>query len=301
MTANRIAAYNHLFELLNIDRCATQADNDRRTAMENAIENLFQHRIIGGKSVYIVDDHHKALAAWTLERRRLGAAPTLITIDHHTDTDEAFRKFAFLATDGVGDEEAIQLIEREHLANVDWRDDASIVEAIENLAHDEHIHAATAAGILARSFSIQLSDGSGSTQGEVRSDGLYVVPHRCAVDCIKAVYDDDCVKHHADEIIESRYLENQLSRADGLAASIGASPAVTAPFILDIDLDCFHSWRAVSPSDPSTFLSLIRAAEAVTIATEEGCVRELWLDETGAPDVPELLRKLLAHIENALS
>jgi hypothetical protein len=43
-----------------------------------------------GKQVFLVDDHHKVLAAWALIRRKLLAAPNLITIDHHTDTREAF-------------------------------------------------------------------------------------------------------------------------------------------------------------------------------------------------------------------
>lgn len=49
-----------------------------------------------GKDVFVVDDHHRALATWTCVRRGLEQAPNLITIDHHTDTDEAFLGYAWM-------------------------------------------------------------------------------------------------------------------------------------------------------------------------------------------------------------
>ncbi len=54
------------------------------------IADFFELRTIHGKDVYVVDDHHKAMAAWSLIRRSSGDAPYLLTIDHHTDTEEAF-------------------------------------------------------------------------------------------------------------------------------------------------------------------------------------------------------------------
>jgi hypothetical protein len=54
------------------------------------LNTFFTHHIIKGKNIYVVDDHHKALAAWVLVCRFLDTAPNLITIDHHTDTNEAF-------------------------------------------------------------------------------------------------------------------------------------------------------------------------------------------------------------------
>jgi hypothetical protein len=58
---------------------------------------------------FLVDDRHKALAAWAEERRRLESAPNLITIDHHTDTIEAFHGHAFcLSPDDTDAEEAVR-------------------------------------------------------------------------------------------------------------------------------------------------------------------------------------------------
>jgi len=261
-----------------------------------ALSDLFELREIAGKRVYIFDDHNKALAAWALERRRLAQAATLITIDHHTDIDDAFRKHAFLETDGGGDEEVIEAIRAEQLAKLDRDSDASLAAAVPILAHDEHIDAAIRCGVLARSFSIQLSDGGGSDHGQVREDGLYVVSHKCRIGCEKRVYDEECKRHHADHIIESVYLEDQIARANALAASIGLPPVETAPYILDIDLDCFHSWRATQPDDDSTLRRLLAGALAITIATEPECVEELWLEQLEV-EHPKILALLLDRLK----
>ncbi|AYQ28188.1 MULTISPECIES: UPF0489 family protein [unclassified Polaromonas] len=261
-----------------------------------ALTDFYDLRQIRGKRVYIVDDHHKALAAWAVERRALERPPTLITVDHHMDTDDSFRKYAFLKTEGAGEDEEIEAIRAEQLAKLNRQDDASLAAAIDILAHDEHIQAAVACGILVRSFSIQLSDGGGSDLGETRRDGLYVISHRCAIGCEKRTYDEECARHHSDQIIESTYLEDQLVRANALAASIGLPTVETQPYILDIDLDCFHSWSATQPRDDSTLRRLMAGALAITIATEPKCVEELWLDDKCAPDHASILSRLLARI-----
>lgn len=63
-----------------------------------SLTDLFWHKNVGGKDVYVVDDHHLALAPWALIRRRLDQAPNLITIDHHTDVHEALLGHAHLET-----------------------------------------------------------------------------------------------------------------------------------------------------------------------------------------------------------
>ena len=63
-----------------------------------SLGRFFDWHRVAGKAVYVVDDHHKALAAWALTRRKLAAAPYLLTIDHHTDTDDAFAGHVSLTT-----------------------------------------------------------------------------------------------------------------------------------------------------------------------------------------------------------
>jgi hypothetical protein len=73
-----------------------------------------------------------------------------------------------------------------------------------------------------------------------------------------------------------------------------------APYILDIDLDVFHTRRAISPLDSTTFYRLIKNAVAITIATEAACVEDLWLDDDDVMTSEDLLRELMAHIDQAL-
>lgn len=289
--------------------------------------SIFERKVIAGKRVYVVDDHHKALAAWAEERRRLGAAPNLITIDHHTDTIEAFHNHASgLWPDDIVNEEAV----RDSLSSkIDWRSDESILSAIALLVHDEHIHAATMAGVLNAAFCIQLSDGDGTPSLETSAyeaemeaafasgapmppkprgsmtyaptpDRIYVIPFRCAINCENPVYNDECVVHHAWEIIEARYLDDQLARGAEMARCIDMADMESDAYILDIDLDCFHSSRAVHPEDAATFYRLIRNAIAVTIATEANCVRDLWKGAPPALTADELLEIVMEHIETAL-
>lgn len=102
-----------------------------------SLADLFRHQSICGKDVYVVVDHHQALAPWALIRRRLGRAPNLITIDHHTDTYEAFWGHAHQETlESGGDTWALA---RELIKRIDWQEDQSLLWAIELLHHDEHI------------------------------------------------------------------------------------------------------------------------------------------------------------------
>ena len=81
---------------------------------------------------------------------------------------------------------------------------------------------------------------------------------------------------------------------------MGLPQTELAPYILDIDLDAFHTRRAINPDDPSTFYRLIKNAVAITIATEAECVAEEWLDDPDPMTADELLKRLLCHIDNAL-
>lgn len=127
------------------------------------LSTLCKYQNACGKDVYIVDDHHCALVPWALIRRRLGRAPNLITIDHHTDVHEAFLGHAHLETYNGGDAWALA---RKLVKRIDWQDDQSLIWTIEHLRHDEHIDAATLSGVLNYAFCIQLSDSGGNSSIE---------------------------------------------------------------------------------------------------------------------------------------
>lgn len=291
------------------------------------LSEFFTRHAIKGKDVYVVDDHHKALAAWALVRRSMANAPNLITIDHHTDTYEAFLGHAhWEAHEGRADEqEAFRL---KLVSQIDWRSDQSVIDAIKKLKYDEHIDAATCSGTLGTAFCIQLSDSEATPSVEqiaydksreenwpkpsaipmpqrpmtytTVANRIYALPFDCFVGCQAMPHTDDCLLQQSNEIIESKYLDDQLARGAEISRCIGLAHLEAAPYILDIDLDAFHTRRAISPQDCTTFYRLIKNAVAITIATEAECVEELWLDADDEMNASELLSALLAHIDRAL-
>jgi hypothetical protein len=287
---------------------------------------LLRHENIRGKDIYIVDEHHHALAAWASVRRKLARAPNLITIDHHTDTHEAFLGHAhILLQNDQGDPWALA---ETFVRQIDFRDEQSVERAIHLLRHDEHINAATMADILGYAFCIQLSDGGGNQSIEQLAyaadrktrwpqppavpaprrpmtytkpdDHIFAVSHDCAIGCNKVPHDDDCLIQHGKMIIESNYLDDQMARVAEMSRCVGITHLEDMPYILDIDLDAFHCRKAINPDDPSTFYRLIRNSTMITIATEAECVEELKF-EGETIDVDMLLARLLEHIETALT
>ncbi len=294
------------------------------------IEDLFTHKTISTKNIYIVDDHHKALAAWAIERRLLENPLNLLTIDHHTDVYEAFLGHASTYQGLYNHNTDVEGLRLELLEKINWKSDDSLLSAIELLKHDEHINAGTMSGVLGAAFCIQLSDDGGTQSVEESEyerqvaenfrvgapsnpapqrpmsyvptpDNIYVISFDCAIGCHKQPYDDECAVHHASEIIEARYLDDQLIRGAEILHTLGMGDLEREPYILDIDLDAFHTKRAIEPKDPSTFYRLIRNAVAITIATEAECVEELWLDDDFVLDSDDLLQKVIDHIEAALA
>lgn len=289
------------------------------------LSTLFKHQDVCGKDVYIVDDHHYALAPWALIRRRLGRAPNLITIDHHTDVHEAFLGHAHLETyENGGDAWALA---RDLVNRIDWQDDQSLLWAVERLRHDEHVDAATLSGILNYAFCIQLSDHGGNPSIEQQeydadrqarwpqppklppphrpmnyedpANHIFVISHDCAIGCSRMPHNDDCVVEHGNMVIESIYLDDQLARGAEMSRCVGIDHLESQPYILDIDLDAFHSRQAIEPADRTTFYRLIRNAVAITVATEAECVNELKFDGE-AIDADFLLARLVEHIKAAV-
>jgi hypothetical protein len=289
------------------------------------IQDYFRRRHIAGKDVYVVDDHHKVLAPWALIRRTLDHAPNLITIDHHTDVYEAFLRHAHLQNrDDSGDTWELS---RSLVKKIDFRSNQSLAWAIEHLCHDEHIDAATMSGVLNYAFCIQLSDNGGNQSIEQQAfsadrqarwpqpsilpaphrpmtyadppNRIFVISHDCAIGCTRMPHNDDCVIEHGNMIIESAYLDDQLARGAEMSRCVGIPHLESQPYILDIDLDAFHSRSAIAPTDPSTLYRLIRNARAVTVATEAECVDELKFDDEPI-NAEMLLDRLMMHIEAAV-
>lgn len=297
-----------------------------------AIGDLFEVREVRGKRLFIVDDHHKAFAAWALIRREVGEPPILITLDHHTDTMEAADNIA--ARRHPRDDAAREAYQAQAQRKLGWETDEVVLASVAKLRNDEHIDAAALCGILKGSFSIQLDHPSdwplsedearhGDQLREARAQGskpppkprrpytygappprnLFIVGHECFVGCQAERHNDDCIGAHYSQILETVYLEEQLARAADMARSIGIDGGVeSVPYILDIDLDVFHTVASTAPADAASFYRLIKGALAITIATEPDFVDGLWWGrEERKLSAAEILERLHAHIERALA
>lgn len=253
---------------------------------------------IGGKRVYVVEHHHQALEAWAEIRQCLDFSPTLLSLDRHNDTRPAFWRYMAgqgLVTDNhyCNPELALELLNTES-AKYNYQNPASILQAIENLRHDEHIDAAVRLNIISRAFIIAF-DQIEVTQRDIdgnfreRGDHMYVLPR---------LGDDDVLNRiDADNSLETEWLYEKLEMIDEIAPLDGDPDWKEPGFILDIDLDYFRTPKAVAPDDPMVFHAMISASQAITIALEPYCVRGAQL---GAPQTAnQLLAAVKAHIAAA--
>lgn len=254
---------------------------------------------IGDKDVYIVRSHHHVLQPWAEVRRVHGSRPALLTLDHHTDTHEPFLRHRYVATSkGLNHDNSAEMkaMLPVLIREIDWNDEDTVVQAIKKLEYDEHIRTAVQAGILSRAFVVNLSSET------YADDEVYATCSGCdAIGCTKPIHDDDCVRARADQVLESIHLNHELNELNAMAQARGV-PGVDAeePYILDIDLDYFHTEKAIEPDDPATFYRLVQRALAITIATEPACVKELRM--TGSKITGKsLLARMQQHLETALA
>ena len=71
-------------------------------------------------------------------------------------------------------------------------------------------------------------------------------------------------------------------------------------YILDIDLDYFHTQKSISPHNQFFFSKLVKESVAITIAKESRCVLDLRTDGEEITS-KSLLKDLLDHIARILS
>ncbi|WP_217533030.1 UPF0489 family protein [Vibrio metschnikovii] len=270
-----------------------------------------------GKKVYIFEDHATAYYVWAKLSAAANVKPYLITLDHHTDTLPAFTRAAY--DKFSNDWEKVRAYEIQLLNQINISDEQSIIEATDSLRHDEHIDAAIKSGVISHSFSLQLSDSSGTSSNEVKA---YM-----EIDCIERLYSDvkypeepytyslpenkmfivppyksitdQDLLNNKNSVLEDFYLEKQFRIIDSVMLSLGTNRK-DKPYILDIDLDYFQTVQSVYPTKPNLFYELVRGAEYITIAKESVCVDMLKVDGEDI-DSEFLLEKILGQINCACS
>jgi hypothetical protein len=248
-------------------------------------------KVVGGKKIYIVENHHEVIIPWSEYASNNETVPVLLTFDHHIDTRSAFYrhscKVAGLEWRPIRD----QLI-----ANVDINKSNTIATALERLCNDEHIDFALQTGMISYAVVFSLMS-AGICRDYANSKICYIDPC-CTSKCNKSSHGDECQLDVYDKVIEGEELLFKLNQINKFIPDFFTSDRINKKFILDIDLDSFHTKKAINPVDMSVFNYLVNNAEIVTIATE-GYYVEL---EKKDIDINEnyLLEKLLVHIENAI-
>ncbi|MES5896759.1 UPF0489 family protein [Bacillus cereus group sp. RP43] len=298
---------------------------------------MFEHQTINSKDIYIVEHHHHVLEPWAIYRER-NAAPILVTLDHHTDCHSAFLKHSARQIEGDSDEVNTHRVafRKNCIDEINYNDLNTVRSAIGNLKHDEHIDAAIKSNIIERAlvinydahkddpmsfkeskrieecystpailarmrgeiFEVQAPEGYPESE-----NSIYILDKKCWIgDQTEhpAPHNDDCKKPHYDQAIESIYLEDKLNTINEMIPGLIENNQFTQDYILDIDLDYFHTLKSIQPDNYDTIYNLIRNAKIITIATEPICVENLKYGNEQI-NSESLLDALLNHIEQALS
>ena len=270
-------------------------------------------RMIGGKAVYIVEEHHQALIPWGIEQRKAVQSPALITFDYHTDTRPAFLHYAFSAS---GQDERKAVIMRHEMSSAAAYDDGALLAAaVKKLSNDEHIDYAMQAGIINAAFVFSFEGNTTwsvqekqywedeSPQGAMRRmkapppspPYTYEEPESM----IFVIHTGGSGIKSANRILESEFLTDKFAAAAPMAAGAGINELPEYPYILDIDLDYFTTKKSIRPDDASFFHMLIKKSQFISIAKEPDFVIRHRIEND--LDCDCLLKQLMQHIEQAMS
>lgn len=274
--------YNGAWHLLKPTHAVVQA----RAQSESDWATLTMHMWrstspVTCEAAVVVEDHHRALLAWSQYRSRLAAAPRLITLDHHTDTSRPFRHHLRTAYAPAEHER----LRAAWLADIDFRHADTVVAAIGRLNNDEHIVTALATDIISSAFVVahNAKDTDLPTYREHKIMCRSASKNQDSYDVSR----EDC-----DKVAESRFLEEMLSSFREALATTTEPALLQGPYILDIDLDYFNTLASVAPQDATVLRDLATGAGLVTIATEPRHVKACALDPNLTSD--DLLPKVLA-------
>ncbi len=285
---------------------------------------MIQNKTINSKEVFITEKHHHNLIPWAQYRNNNNRAPLVFIFDHHMDNNEPFMSYAYDKENMKHDKKKVQI----ELKKIDINKIDTIKDSISKLKNDEYIQTALKINLVdkviiisydsfndtPRSFEEKKYQNSFSQANNfippypapVRpftypDSNIYIPENRCAVGCTRGPHNDDCVIPHYNQCIESVLLDDKLKIIEDMNSTLITNGKLNEKYILDFDLDYFHTKQSINPNDPKTFYSLIQDAEIITITKEEDWIKE-WVKQYGYDpnlSVNYLIKRLLFHIDIA--
>lgn len=279
--------------------------------------NRIIEKSIKAHRIYIAEKHHHVLLPWAkIKKENKNEKLLLFSFDHHTDTIEPFSRYCKNEK-----EQMSRLVDC-----IKYDDEASVNDAIEHLRNDEHIKCAIQSGILYKAFIISHSnsfDSPVSIEEQERMNKLENNYKEYLKDIICGDYGISPreSRHYRDSdiymppflpedmyiysgelddvVLEDDFLEDKINTLKRMCPNIfDKNGLIKYKYILDIDLDYFHTMKSINPKSMDIFSTLVKRATAITIAKEPDCVELVRSDEQVTSEV--LLKKLLAVLEEVI-
>ena len=244
---------------------------------------VYEYEKIAGKDMYIVPVHQAALQPWARVRMEISAPFTVLTLDHHSDCNVALAQYGSIIEPRYKEKLAAFLKQYRY----SYPDE--MLGAVTEIKNNQQLDAAVKMDILSRALVICLELGCSEAE---RDRQIF------AVEATRP--NGPATERLVDQVLETAVLHACLSRLRELApAALGADLLPLGDFVLDLDLDYFHTAASLRPVDPSLFYSLIQSCRAVTVARETSYVESGWHPHGTYPGDDVLLSALKEHIRKA--
>ena len=276
------------------------------------------HKKIKDKDIFIFKDHHFALYPWLNLRCKLNKPLNLLSLDHHTDIHEPFLNKCFI------NNEYDKILAKKYINNIDINNESSLDIVIDKLRNDEHIKTAIDANIINTAFIISYDNHVDKPisyeedkqvknwkdihfydlMGKVHPLKNISRPYTYPYDKIyipKAKMSDRIVSDVElyDMALEDEFLKDKLKVFSEMSPKQIDLNGFKDDYILDIDLDYFHTIKSIDPKESTLIKKIMNDARIITIAQEPICVDIVKLDKE--VNSKYLEEQLLNFIEKALS
>lgn len=247
----------------------------------------YDKKEILSKDVYFVQNHQYVLLPWWKKYKEYGKL-NLITIDTHTDTVDAFRKYLTIKEPEILANRDFYEIKDEYIKQLPFDNIKDIECAIFDLNNDEHIDLAVIKTIFDKVFVI--SNNTEHYRGKLVDNifGTDISFYEKSDGGRASEYKITKERSILEEIILELYLKE-------LEDQSKIYP-LDKPYVLDIDLDFFKYKKWLYPKNKNIFYKLIKNSEYITIAIEEYFLK---IESEGRIMFEDAIKSIEYHIKKA--